>query len=362
MSVEIDTLTRRVPGRHGGPEQVLLNGVSLSIPEGAFVALVGPSGAGKTTLLRAIAGLDTFQSGHVLVGGRALDTLPPRERGVGFVFQNYALFGHMTVAKNISFGLNVMPRGQRPSAEDINTRVEELLALIELPALGGAYPRQISGGQRQRVALARALATRPSLLLLDEPFGALDPVVRRRVRAWVRSLHDKLGLTSLLVTHDHEEALDVADILVVMQNGNVVQTGDADTLERFPQTSFVMDFLGETIRFSGKCQNINGTMTFLPDEENILPFPLDVPEGQAEAILRPWEIRLLAGQGSAASRVLGHRSGLARLEVRLSGSESGRVIEILSARREDETIEGAALDISAARVFRDDLLLKAPAG
>ena len=220
-----------------------LRGVSLTAPDGAFVALLGPSGSGKTTLLRILGGLEHADLGHVGFAGLDWLTLPARERRAGFVFQQYALFKHMTVAKNIAFGLEVRPAKNRPSRAEIKRRVEELLALVQLENLGGRYPSQLSGGQRQRVALARALAIEPRMLLLDEPFGALDAKVRKDLRNWLRALHKRLGLTTVFVTHDQEEALELGDLVAVMNQGRIEQIATPDTLRNRPATPFVADFL-----------------------------------------------------------------------------------------------------------------------
>jgi sulfate transport system ATP-binding protein len=220
-----------------------LKGVNLTAPDGAFVALLGPSGSGKTTLLRILGGLDHADLGHVAFAGLDWLTLPARERRAGFVFQQYALFKHMTVAKNIAFGLEVRPRGARPTRAEIRRRVEELLSLVQLENLGGRYPSQLSGGQRQRVALARALAIEPRMLLLDEPFGALDAKVRKDLRLWLRALHSRLGLTTVFVTHDQEEALELGDLVAVMNEGRIEQVGTPDALRNRPATPFVAGFL-----------------------------------------------------------------------------------------------------------------------
>ena len=221
-----------------------LNSASLTVPEGAFVALLGPSGSGKTTLLRILGGLELPDSGNVRFGDLNWLGMPARERKAGFVFQHYALFRHMTVAKNIAFGLEVRPRGERPARADIQRRVEELLELVQLKDLGGRYPSQLSGGQRQRVALARALAIEPRMLLLDEPFGALDAKVRKELREWLRQIHDKAGVTSVFVTHDQEEAFAMADLVAVMNKGRIEQVGTPDDVRANPQTDFVSAFLG----------------------------------------------------------------------------------------------------------------------
>ena len=197
-----------------------LKGVSLTVPKGTFMALLGPSGSGKTTLLRILGGLEFADLGHVTLDGQDWLATPARERRAGFVFQQYALFRHMTVARNVAFGLEVRPRRTRPPRAEIKRRVNELLALVQLDGYGNRYPSQLSGGQRQRVALARALAIEPRMLLLDEPFGALDAKVRKDLRVWLRGLHDRLGLTTIFVTHDQDEALAIADLVAVLNQGN----------------------------------------------------------------------------------------------------------------------------------------------
>jgi sulfate transport system ATP-binding protein len=220
-----------------------LNDVSLEIENREFVALLGPSGSGKTTLLRILAGLEVPEQGTVWFGQRDVTKDQPASRGIGFVFQHYALFGHMTVAQNIAFGLNVMPRAQRPSRAATRDRVEELLTLVQLPGLGKRYPTQLSGGQRQRVALARALARDPRILLLDEPFGALDAKVRRELRAALRAIHDELGLTSIFVTHDHEEAFSLADRVAILNQGSIEQFASPADIAAQPASPFVRAFL-----------------------------------------------------------------------------------------------------------------------
>jgi sulfate/thiosulfate transport system ATP-binding protein len=222
-----------------------LHDISLTIADREFLALLGPSGSGKTTLLRALAGLEFIDSGEMFINGRAMEAVPARQRGVGFVFQQYALFRHMSVARNVAFGLQVMPRGRRPSARDIRARVQNLLDLMEIGDLSSRYPDQISGGQRQRVALARALAIEPALLLLDEPFGALDAKVRKSLRVWLRQMHDRIGLTSIFVTHDQSEAMEMADRVAVMQGGQIAQIDTPARLRAQPATPFVRAFLDE---------------------------------------------------------------------------------------------------------------------
>ena len=237
MSLIIDSVSKRFA------RFPALNGASLTAPQGAFVALVGPSGSGKTTLLRILGGLEEADSGSVRFADLNWLAMPARERKAGFVFQQYALFKHMTVADNIAFGLRVRPRRERPSNSDIKDRVQELLKLVQLDDLGTRYPSQLSGGQRQRVALARALAIEPRMLLLDEPFGALDAKVRKELRVWLRHIHDKAGVTSIFVTHDQEEAFAVADLVAVMNAGRIEQYGTPVDVRRDPKTKFVTDFL-----------------------------------------------------------------------------------------------------------------------
>jgi sulfate transport system ATP-binding protein len=272
-----------------------LDDVSLTIAQGEFLALLGPSGSGKTTLLRVLAGLEFVDSGDILIDGRSMHGVPARRRGIGFVFQHYALFRHMTVARNIAFGINVRPRHQRPKAREIGARVQFLLDLMEIGHLGQRYPEQISGGQRQRVALARALAIEPKLLLLDEPFGALDAKVRKSLRIWLRALHDKMGLTSIFVTHDQTEAMEMADRIAVMRSGRIEEVGTPAKLYAEPKSLFVHEFLGETVRFSGVVAR--GRMQFdaLPDVDAAT----SCPPGRAVGLIRPHEIVLVPGAGPA---------------------------------------------------------------
>ncbi len=246
MSIEAQNITKKF-GQFAALDQV-----SLKIPTGELVALLGPSGSGKTTLLRIIAGLEFADSGTVLFDGEDTTHRTTRDRRVGFVFQHYALFRHMTVFENIAFGLKVRPRGVRPSKEKIQAKVHELLKLIQLKNLANRYPSQLSGGQRQRVALARALAVEPSVLLLDEPFGSLDAKVRLELRRWLRQLHDEVHITSVFVTHDQDEALEVADRIAVMNEGRIEQVGTPDEVYHRPLTPFVYNFLGNVNLFHGR--------------------------------------------------------------------------------------------------------------
>ena len=246
MSIEVKNLVK-----HYGPLAVC-NHLNLTIPSGELVALLGPSGSGKTTLLRMIAGLEQPDSGQVLFHGEDATFADVRDRQVGFVFQHYALFGHMTIFENVAFGLRVRPKGSRPPEAQIRAKVHELLKLVQLDWLADRYPHQLSGGQRQRVALARALAVEPKVLLLDEPFGALDAKVRKELRRWLRRLHDEMHVTSVFVTHDQEEAMEVADRIVVMNEGRIEQVGSPDEVYDRPATPFVLKFLGDVNLFHGR--------------------------------------------------------------------------------------------------------------
>ncbi|TAE90473.1 MAG: sulfate ABC transporter ATP-binding protein [Verrucomicrobia bacterium] len=247
-----------------------LDDVSLEVPQGSLTALLGPSGSGKTTLLRIVAGLDFADEGRgkILFHGENVADVPAGERQVGFVFQHYALFRHMTVAENVAFGLNVMPRHRRPSAAEIDERVKELLHLVRLDGLDRRRPHELSGGQRQRVALARALAIRPKVLLLDEPFGALDAQVRKDLRRWLRVFHDQIGLTTLFVTHDQEEALELADQVVVMRQARVEQVGPPQEIFDHPRTPFVYEFLGNV----NKIPHANGEVRYVRPHEMEITF------------------------------------------------------------------------------------------
>ena len=236
MSIEVKNVSKRFGEFHA------LRDVSFSVPAGQLVALLGPSGGGKTTMLRIIAGLDTADAGSVLLEGEDATTVSVRNRGVGFVFQHYALFRHMSVFENVAFGLRVRPKRTRPAEDEIKKKVHALLELVQLDFLADRLPSQLSGGQRQRVALARALAVEPKVLLLDEPFGALDANVRRELRQWLRRLHDEIHLTSVFVTHDQEEALDLADRVVIINHGAIEQDGTAEDVLKRPATDFVRDF------------------------------------------------------------------------------------------------------------------------
>ena len=298
-----------------------LDDVSFDIPTGELVALLGPSGSGKTTLLRLIAGLEDLDPGAGSIRYYEEDVAgqPVRKRRVGFVFQHYALFRHMSVAENIAFGLRVLPRRRRPARRAIRERVLELLRLVQLEGLAGRYPSQLSGGQRQRVALARALAVEPRVLLLDEPFGALDAKVRGELRRWIRRLHDELHITSVFVTHDQEEALEVADRVVVMNEGRIEQIGTPGEVYHAPGSEFVMRFLGQVNTFQGR--GVGREVEFA----DIAVEAGDGIEraGDVRVFVRPHEFEVCARQNGApsfAARVVRvHAAGsVARLDLELA--------------------------------------------
>ena len=270
---------------------VALDNIELDIPTGELVALLGPSGCGKTTLLRIIAGMETADAGHVKFAGEEATHLHARERKVGFVFQHYALFRHMSVFENVAFGLRVKPRNERPSETEIRRRVLDLLKLVQLDWLAERYPSQLSGGQRQRIALARALAVEPKVLLLDEPFGALDTKVRKELRRWLRRLHDEMHISSVFVTHDQEEALEVADRVVVMNRGRVEQIGTPDEVYSNPASPFVYQFLGNVnvfhSRVHGHWADVGSTPAATTTDQE--------PGGSALAFVRPHDIDIEHG-------------------------------------------------------------------
>jgi sulfate transport system ATP-binding protein len=266
-----------------------LNDVSLDVPSGELVALLGPSGCGKTTLLRIIAGLETPDSGNILFHGNDATERQVREREVGFVFQHYALFRHMTVFENVAFGLRVRPKNTRPSEAEIKRRVHELLTLVQLDWLADRYPPQLSGGQRQRIALARALAVEPKVLLLDEPFGALDAKVRKELRRWLRRLHDELHITSIFVTHDQEEALEVADRVVVINKGVIEQIGTPQDVYDHPVSPFVYQFLGNVNQFAS---HIHEGEVKLAGIDLKLDKHHDTQNSPALAFVRPHDIEI----------------------------------------------------------------------
>ena len=294
-----------------------LKDVSLQARDKEFLALLGPSGSGKTTLLRVLAGLEKPEAGEVRFDGEDFLSLPVRRRRVGMVFQHYALFRHMTVAQNIAFGLNVRPRAERPSAAEVKERVAHLLSLVQLEGLEKRFPAQLSGGQRQRVALARALAIEPRLLLLDEPFGALDAQVRRDLRRWLRDLHDRAGVTTVFVTHDQEEALDLADRVAILKDGELVQLGAPSELYDLPANPFVYDFLGAACRLPGVVAD--GRLR-VADWETAAP--QDAPQGEVEVFFRPDEVAFAPADGAglaAEVRAAATRGPKLRIECVIEG-------------------------------------------
>jgi len=320
MSIQVKNIEKHFGAFHA------LNNISLDFPDGQLVALLGPSGCGKTTLLRIIAGLESADGGQVILEGEDATNVHVREREVGFVFQHYALFRHMTVFDNIAFGLRVRPRAARPSEAEIKKRVTRLLDLVQLGFLADRYPAQLSGGQRQRIALARALAVEPRVLLLDEPFGALDAKVRKELRRWLRTLHDELHITSIFVTHDQEEALEVADQIIVMNKGNVEQIGSPREVYEKPATPFVFDFLGQANRFEG--QNNAGTIQIGEDRIQ-LDSLRNAPSGDVIAFARPDELRIHAQpQDNAIQATFVRELWIAGKVVAELHDRQGKLIEI----------------------------------
>ena len=340
MSLVINSITRRFSGFPA------LSDVSFEVRQGEFVALLGPSGSGKTTLLRLLAGLDRPDGGTITFEGENYLKLNPRDRRAGMVFQSYALFRHMTVAQNIAFGLNVRPAKERPAKAEIKATVDRLLDLIQLPDLGKRYPSQLSGGQRQRVALARALAINPRLLLLDEPFGALDALVRKDLRRWLKHIQRETGVTTLFVTHDQEEALDMADRVVVLKSGRIEQIGTPLEIFDQPASAFVFDFVGSANRLP--CQVKDGVAHF---DGFTVPAVTASADGASTARFRPFEVELSengAGIPVTVSAVLAAGSAL-RLE--LEGSD-GALFETEHARETGIPYEpGARLRLRPRRVY-----------
>lgn len=311
-----------------------LDGVSMTIESGELMALLGPSGSGKTTLLRIIAGLETFDAGSIRLHGEETAQQSASRRGIGFVFQHYALFRHLTIFENVAFGLRVQSRQLRPSRRKIRERVLELLHLVQLDSFAGMYPEQLSGGQRQRVALARALAVQPKVLLLDEPFSALDAKVRKELRDWLRRIHDELHVTTVLVTHDQEEALEVADRVAILNQGKLEQIGTPQSIYDKPASPFVYDFLGNVNLFHGRL------LAYLSPEGNV--------DGKGELIdssigfVRPHELEVSRDlpkdvKAVAASIVRIHAAGpQVRVELRIAGS--GRPVAAELGRRQFELL------------------------
>lgn len=319
-----------------------VRGVTLEIASGELVALLGPSGSGKTTILRMVAGLEYADGGRILFEGRDATHIPVRDRGVGFVFQHYALFPNMTVAQNIAFGMKISRRHRRSTAE-IDERVRRLLSLIQLDGLGPRFPAQLSGGQRQRVALARALAVDPGVLLLDEPFGALDANVRRDLRRWLREIHDELGITTLFVTHDQEEALDLADRVVILDRGLIVQQGTPRDVCRNPGSAFVTRFLGDANRLPG---NAREGQVFIEDQRIL---PAAVNDGPVDVYVRPADLSWGAdGIPVTVLRVMDRPGGRRILAI----DNAGNVVEVDVAPEVDvEARQHGCLRVLRADVY-----------
>lgn len=308
-----------------------LDGIDLELPAGQLTALLGPSGSGKTTLLRCIAGLESPDTGSILFSGQDATGASPAERGVGFVFQHYALFRHMSVFENIAFGLRVRPRATRPDQAEINKRVTKLLQLIQLDWCADRFPHQLSGGQRQRVALARALAVEPKVLLLDEPFGALDAQVRKELRRWLRRLHDEVHLTSVFVTHDQEEALEVADRVVVFNQGRVEQIGTPEEVYHAPATPFVHSFLGSV---------------------NVLK------ESSTATYVRPHDISLdplASATHPIAGTVIAVNAAGPNVRVEVKRTDDGQIVEVVIPHTEQHRLNlkpGGVIHLGYARFAR----------
>jgi len=335
MTVSLSSVTQH----YGGVPS--LHAIDLDVRPGEFLALVGPSGAGKTTVLRVIAGLETHYTGRLTIAGQDMAGVPARRRNIGFVFQNYALFRHMTVAENVAFG----PRVQRSMPEAaIQARVAELLELVQIPHLAGRRPAQLSGGQQQRVALARALATQPQLLLLDEPFGALDPLVRKEIRGWLRALHARLGLTSIFITHDQTEAIELADRVAVMQGGRILQLGTPDELEAAPACPFVFQFLAPTITLQGIVANGEFSASDLP----VPPFAVTAPPGPASLLLRSHQLALVAGGTEAAILLIRQAGPVMHTTIEVAG----RVLEVAASDTRFTAGQRCGLIVTAGKLFQ----------
>ncbi len=334
MSIAIRNVTKRFGAF------TALDALSLDIPSGELVALLGPSGCGKTTLLRIIAGMEKPDGGQILFHGEDATERDVRSREVGFVFQHYALFQHMSVFENVAFGLRVRPRATRPPEAEIRERVVNLLKLVQLDWLAQRYPSQLSGGQRQRIALARALAVEPKVLLLDEPFGALDTQVRKELRRWLRRLHDELHVTSVFVTHDQEEALEVSDRVVVMNKGRIEQIGTPDEVYASPATPFVYEFLGNVNLFHSRVHagfaDVAGLLVPTPEHN-------DAENAPAFAYVRPHDIDLSREAANDAralpARVVDVRplGPIVRLELERTGADETIEVELTRERYQRDT-------------------------
>lgn len=345
MSIEVRNISKSFGGFKA------LDGITLDLPKGELIALLGPSGCGKTTLLRIIAGLERADEGSILLSGEDASDKDVRERQVGFVFQHYALFRHMSVFENVAFGLRVKPRAVRPSESEIQAKVHRLLELVQLDWLANRFPSQLSGGQRQRIALARALAVEPQVLLLDEPFGALDAKVRKELRRWLRRLHDELHISSVFVTHDQEEALEVSDRIVLMNQGRIEQIGSPREIYEDPKTSFAHSFIGNVNEFRGKVEG-----SYLRVGQDLLPIGgTDLSDGQpVVAYARPHDTEIIVnpdaapgvekGLGIAAkvNRIL-ESGSLTRVELVANGAARGDKVEYFEVEVAPEQLAGLGL-------------------
>ena len=315
-----------------------LDNIDLKIETGELVALLGPSGSGKTTLLRIIAGLETSDGGSILFSGEDTREKKTKDRNVGFVFQHYALFKHMTVFDNIAFGLRVKPKNIRPSEEKIRQKVNELLKLVQLEWVEKRFPWQLSGGQRQRIALARALAVEPKVLLLDEPFGSLDAQVRKELRQWLRRFHDDLHITSLFVTHDQEEALEVADRVVVMNKGKIEQVGTPDQVYHNPSNAFVLNFLGNVNLFHGRVEE---GKVVLEDKKVKVPGLAAENVKSASLYVRPHQFQITRQSKDVSSfkatiRFINPAGSVVKIDLT---TESGRILQAEIPQEEFRTLK-----------------------
>ena len=355
MSVEVKNVTKKFGGF------TALDNVSLKVESGELVALLGPSGSGKTTLLRTIAGLEFPDPGdaHILFYGEDVTQIPASERKAGFAFQHYALFRHMSVFENVAFGLRVRPKTTRPPEEKIRSRVEELLKLIQLEPLAKRFPSQLSGGQRQRVSLARALAVEPKVLLLDEPFGALDAKVRKELRRWLRKLHDEIHITTLFVTHDQEEALEVADRVAILRDGKIEQIGTPEEIYDHPASPFVYDFLGNVNLFSGRVKDgavvIGGT-------EFAAPETAGETDSDAIAFVRPHDVRITresGGQKTFPALIIRCNAAGPLATLELERIHGGKQFTAQLSKEEFQALQPRAgeqvfVELKNVKVFADD--------
>lgn len=347
--IRLDSVTKSFGGF------AALKAIDLDVQDGEFLALLGPSGSGKTTLLRIIAGLAFPDNGRVWFGDHDVTALPVAKREVGFVFQHYALFKHMTIAENVGFGLTVRPRATRPGKIEIRRRALELLDLVQLADLGNRYPAQLSGGQRQRVALARALAVEPRVLLLDEPFGALDAKVRKDLRRWLRHLHEQMGLTSIFVTHDQEEALELADRVAVLDHGLLEQVGTPEQIYMHPSTGFVSDFVGDANSLS--VDIVGGVAKF----HGRPVYTLDSPrfDGPARLDFRPHDVALADDSAGCLPIIVSgafRKGGSWRVEGTLAGVAGPIEVDIDCALPMPQQGQRLALTIERAQIFPDRAL------